>query len=239
MRPETIELINSLIALGVGLPDDATAEERATYDYTLSQRRKKLNRLQRELDSKDRGETEGGTETGERVQKQPAPKRRSRTQDMPPAVMGETRRDLAPALDSHDTAPDPTINIVPKTPQECLLQAQTYLMSIKPTVGDPRLGLHNDILKSLTQTREELSQKENTQVKVTAAAPRAPRASRYDEELKEPAREMEAKMTQKSRLEEDPEEADREAAKRTQRSSYEDDPKDMSSKITQNKVGKS
>ena len=66
--------------------------------------------------------------------------------------MGRARKDLAPELDSHDTVPDPTVKIVPKTPQECLLQAHTYLMSIKPTAGDPRLGLHNDILKSPSET---------------------------------------------------------------------------------------
>ena len=75
VRPETIELIHSLIAQVVGIPDHARAEERGTYRYTLSQRRKRLNRLQRELDSEDRGETEGGAEAGKRVQKQTAPKR--------------------------------------------------------------------------------------------------------------------------------------------------------------------
>ena len=128
----------------------------------MNQRRKRLNKLQKDLDSGDlEKET---TRADERVQEQLAGKRKSRTQDMPPEVMGATRKDLAPGFDTHGTPP--VISTIPKTPQECLLQAQTYLMSMNPTTGDPRLGLHNDILQGLSIAREELSQRKTPRVAV-------------------------------------------------------------------------
>ena len=112
--------------------------------------------MQKVLDIEDLEEAERGTEADEGVQKQPAGKHRSRTQDMPPKVIGSTRKDLASDLNTHGATP--VANIVPKTPRECVLQAQTYLMAMNPTADDPRHGLHNDILQGLSLAREKLSQ---------------------------------------------------------------------------------
>ena len=92
------------------------------YRHLLTQRRRKLKRLQKELDNDKSEEARRTTDTVERVHKQPAPKRLSRTRDMPSAVLRGTRKDLDPELEPYGTAPDSTINIVPKTPQEQLLQ---------------------------------------------------------------------------------------------------------------------
>ena len=54
---------------------------------------------------------------------------------MPPGAMGATRKDLASDLNRHGATP--TASVVPKTPQECVLQAQTYLMAMNPAVDDP------------------------------------------------------------------------------------------------------
>ena len=113
----TVEFVNSLIARGASLREDATPEEKATYLYKLNQRRKRLNKLQKDLDSGDL--EEGNTRADERVQEQPAGKRKSRTQDMPPEVMGATRKDIALGFDSHEMTP--VIREVPKTPQDVLL----------------------------------------------------------------------------------------------------------------------
>ena len=80
---------------------------------------------------------------GEGAQQQPAGKTRSRTRDMPPEVIGTTRRNLALDLNVQGTAP---VSVVPKTPQDFVLQAQTYLMAMNPSVDDPRHGFHNEIL---------------------------------------------------------------------------------------------
>ena len=84
----TNEWVNSLIARGAALPDDATAEERLTYRYNLSQQRKRLNKLQKSFNIG--GSAEAGEDGG--AQKQPAGKHRSRTRDMPPERWAQPAR---------------------------------------------------------------------------------------------------------------------------------------------------
>ena len=115
----TNEWVNSLIARGAALPDDATAEERLTYRYNLSQQRKKINKLQKSFNVG--GSAEAGEDGG--AQKQPTGKHRSRTRDMPPETMGATRKDLASDLNKQEATPP--ASVVPKTTQESMLQCQS------------------------------------------------------------------------------------------------------------------
>ena len=88
-----------MITQGAALPEDATSEERLTYRYRLSQRRKWLNKLQKALNNDDLVEAEEEDEDDEGVQKQPVGKCRSRTRNMIVEALGATRKDLASDLD--------------------------------------------------------------------------------------------------------------------------------------------
>ena len=101
VTPHVVEWVNSLIAQGVALPKDATAEERLTYRYMLNQRTKRLNKLQKSLRAEDLAEEDDEEDEG--AQKRPAGKHRSRTRDMPPEALGATRKDLASDLNNQRT----------------------------------------------------------------------------------------------------------------------------------------
>ena len=62
---------------------------------------------------------------------------------MPPETMDHTRRNLDPDLAKSRTTP---ASAPPKTPQDVVLQAQTYLMAMNPSADDPRHGFHDEIL---------------------------------------------------------------------------------------------
>ena len=148
--------------------------------------------------------------------------------------MGATRKDLASDLNKQETTP--AASVVPKTPQECVLQAQTYLMAMNPAVDDPRHEFHKNILQGLSLAREELSQKENPRVTL---ASQVIKPTRQRESKSKVVEAVPANPSRRPRYEENPrEEVDRTAARRTRRMDYEDDPNNLRSKIAQNKVDK-
>ena len=78
------------------------------------------------------------------AQERPTGKHRSRTRDMPPEVLGATRKDLNSGFNKQKATP--MASVMTKTPQDCVLQAQTYLMAMNPAVDDPRYEFHQGIL---------------------------------------------------------------------------------------------
>jgi hypothetical protein len=55
--------------------------------------------------------------------------------------MATISKDLASYLDDHRATA--STSVVPKTPQDFVLQAQTYLMAMNPAKDDPRHDFHN------------------------------------------------------------------------------------------------
>ena len=225
VTPDVIEWVNSLIAQGAAVPKDATTEEKLTYQYKLNQRMKRLRKLQKSLKAEDEEEDIG-------VQERPMSKRRSRTRDMPPEVLGATRKDLNSGFNKQKATP--TASVMPKTPQECVLQAQTYLMAMYPVADDPRHKFHQGILQGLSLAREELRQKEIPRATV---ASQVVKPVRQRESTGRDAEAAPLNPPRKSRYKENKkEEVDKSAARGTRRSNYEDDPKDMRSKFAQGRV---
>ena len=110
------------------------AEERQTYRYKLNQQHKKLNKLQKTFDSAklDRKASES-----DGARPRPMNKARSRTRDMPPETMDHTRRNIELELANSGAA---LASAPPKTPQDFMLQAQTYLMAMNPRSEERRVG---------------------------------------------------------------------------------------------------
>ena len=116
---------------------DATTEERLTYQYKLKQKMKRLSKLQKSLKSEELAEevlVDEDEEEDHGAQERPTGKHRSRTRDMPPEVLGATRKDLNSGFSKQKVTP--MASVMPKTPQDCVLQAQTYLMAMNPAADD-------------------------------------------------------------------------------------------------------
>jgi hypothetical protein len=71
---------------------------------------------------------------------------------MPPKIMATTCKDLASDLDDHEATA--SASVVPKTPKDFVLQAQTYLMPMNPSKDDLRHDFHNELLQGLNLARE-------------------------------------------------------------------------------------
>jgi hypothetical protein len=122
-----------------------------------------------------------------REQGHPASKRLSRVDKIPQAAIKETIRDLGADLNTSFMMTDTLGNIVPKTPQGGLLQAQTYLMSIQPPASDLWAKMHEQAIRSLNMVGAALETPPTprtvtapTPAVVDKSEPRANRASRRD-----------------------------------------------------------
>jgi hypothetical protein len=70
------------------------------------------------------------------------------------------RRSLSKNLDSSFLSVDEQGNIIPKTPEEALVAAQTYLYMTQPSPGDPREHMHRAALQGLRMVGNKLTAKE-------------------------------------------------------------------------------
>jgi hypothetical protein len=70
------------------------------------------------------------------------------------------RRNLSRNLDSSFLSVDEQGNIMPKTPEEALMAAQTYLYTMQPNRGDPREHMHRAALQGLRLVGNKLTAKE-------------------------------------------------------------------------------
>ena len=140
--------------------------------------------------------------------------------------MATTRKNLASDLNDQGAA---IVSVSPKTPQDFMLQAQTYLMAMNPSVDEPRHDFHYELLQGLDLAREQLSRKEAPRVTV---ASKIVQPTRQKENTGKAVEIAPANPSQRIRHKLNPrEEADRTSARRARRSEYEDDPRDMRSKI--------
>ena len=149
---------------------------------------------------------------------------------MPPETMDYTQRNLELELANSGAAP---ASAPPKTPQDFVLQAQTYLMAMNPSTDDPRHEFQNEILQGLNLAREQLSQKEAPRVTVASKIVR-PERRREDTSRKLEA----APYSPPRRTRYEPpsyKETNGAPERRAQRSGYEDDPNDMRNRIAHRK----
>jgi hypothetical protein len=70
------------------------------------------------------------------------------------------RQSLSKNLDSSFLSVNEQGNIIPKTPEEALVAAQTYLYMTHPSPGDPREHMHRAALQGLRMVGNKLTAKE-------------------------------------------------------------------------------
>jgi hypothetical protein len=70
------------------------------------------------------------------------------------------RTNLSRNLDSSFLSVDERGNIMPKTPEVALVEAQTYLYTTQPNLGDPREDMHQAALQGLRLVENKLTAKE-------------------------------------------------------------------------------
>jgi hypothetical protein len=86
------------------------------------------------------------------------------------------RQSISKNLDSSFLSVDEQGNIVPKTPEAALVAAQAYLLTTRPTPGDPREHMHKAALNGLNMVGHKLSAKgEKAYHHKEAHKPRSPR----------------------------------------------------------------
>jgi hypothetical protein len=69
------------------------------------------------------------------------------------------RQSISKNLDSSFLSVDEQGNIVPKTPEAALVAAQAYLLTTRPSTGDPREHMHRAALNGLNMVGHKLSAK--------------------------------------------------------------------------------
>jgi hypothetical protein len=86
------------------------------------------------------------------------------------------RQSISKNLDSSFLSVDKQGNIVPKTPEAALVAAQAYLLTTRPSPGDPREHMHRAALNRLNMVGHKLSAKgEEAHHHKEAHKPRSPR----------------------------------------------------------------
>jgi hypothetical protein len=70
------------------------------------------------------------------------------------------RQSISKNLDSSFLSVDEQGNIIPKTPEAALVEAQAYLYTTRPNLGDPREHMHRATLNGLKMVDNKLSAKE-------------------------------------------------------------------------------
>jgi hypothetical protein len=86
------------------------------------------------------------------------------------------RQSISKNLDSSFLSVDEQGNIVPKTPEAALVVAQAYLLTTRPSLGDPREHMHRAALNGLNMVGQKLSAKgEEAHHHKEAHKPRSPR----------------------------------------------------------------
>jgi hypothetical protein len=79
-------------------------------------------------------------------------------------------------LDSSFLSVDGQVNIIPRTPEAALVEAQAYLLTTRPSPGDPREHMHRAALNGLNMVGHKLSAKrEETHHPKEMHKPRSPR----------------------------------------------------------------
>jgi hypothetical protein len=69
------------------------------------------------------------------------------------------RQSISKNLDSSFLSVDEQGNIVPKTPEAALVATQAYLLTTRPSPGDPREHMHRAVLNGLNMVGNKLSTK--------------------------------------------------------------------------------
>src|SRR3954470_24180581 len=113
-------------------------------------------------------------------------KNRSRTENMDP----KARREVTRTLNTSFMEMDADGNVIPKTPQDAIMAATTYLVSHPPPVGDPKRAMHKSALTGLRLIGAALHREAPAEPKKKDAVRfnRSPTPSSEDEEHDLPRR---------------------------------------------------
>jgi hypothetical protein len=81
-------------------------------------------------------------------------------------------------LDSSFLSIDERGNIITKTPEAALVEAQAYLLTTQPAPGDPRESMHQAAIKVLGLIGDKLNQEEIPQMDRSLHQQNSPRQGR-------------------------------------------------------------
>jgi hypothetical protein len=163
---------------GTPIPSNSSKDVLLGYHYALKQQAKQLAKDKIEIQKrKDSAITASNTARRARSNASHTNARRNRRHGSRYENLEYSeRQSISKNLDSSFLLVDEQGNIVPKTPEAALVAAQAYLLTTRPSPGDPREHMHRAALNGLNMVGHKLSAKgEEAYHHKQAHKPRSPR----------------------------------------------------------------
>jgi hypothetical protein len=159
---EECGIIKTVVEHGTPIPADASKNMLLGYHYALRQQSKQLAKERIEI--QERNESAIAASIAYHKARSDASytnsKRHRQNGSRFENLEHSERQNLSKNLDSSFLSVDEQGNIIPKTPEAALVEAQTYLYTTRPSPGDPREHMHRAALQGLRMVGNKLIAKE-------------------------------------------------------------------------------
>jgi hypothetical protein len=171
-------IIREAVEHGTPIPSNSSKDMLLGYQYALRQQAKQLAREKIEI--QQRKESAIAASNAARRARSDAShtnaRRNHRHGSRYENLEYSERQSISKNLDSSFLSVDEQGNIVPKTPKAALVAAQAYLLTTRPSPGDPREHMHRAALNGLNMVGYKLSAKgEEVHHHKETHKPRSPR----------------------------------------------------------------
>jgi hypothetical protein len=170
--------IREAVEHGTPIPSNSSKDMLLGYHYVLRQQAKQLAKEKIEIQrSKDSAIVASNTARKARSDASYSNARKNRRHGSRyDNLKYSDRQSISKNLDSSFLSVDEQENIVPKTPEAALVAAQAYLLTTRPSPGDPREHMHRAALNRLNMVGHKLSAKgEEAHHHKETHKPRSPR----------------------------------------------------------------
>jgi hypothetical protein len=171
-------IIREAMENGTSIPSNSSKDILLGYHYALRQQAKQLAKDKIEI-QKRKDSAIAASNAARRAQSDAShtnERRNHRHGSRYENLEYSERQGISRNLDSSFLSVDEQGNIVPKTPEATLVAAQAYLLTTRPSPGDPREHMHGAALNGLNMVGHKLSAKGGeTHHNKEAHKPRSPR----------------------------------------------------------------
>jgi hypothetical protein len=154
-------IIRAAVEHGTPIPSNSSKDVLLGYHYALRQQAKQL--VKEKIEIQQRKESAIAASNAARRARSDASHtnaRRNRRHGLRYENLEYSeRQSISKNLDSSFLSVDEQGNIVPKTPEAALVAAQAYLLTTRPSPGDPREHMHRVALNGLNMVSHKLSAK--------------------------------------------------------------------------------
>jgi hypothetical protein len=154
-------IIREAVENGTSIPSNSSKDMLLGYHYALRQQAKQLAKDKIEI-QKRKDSAIAASNAARRARSDAShtnARRNHRHGSRYENLEYSERQSISKNLDSSFLSVDEQGNIVPKTPEAALVAAQAYLLTTRPSPGDPREHMHRAALNGLNMVGHKLSAK--------------------------------------------------------------------------------